>query len=60
MSEAVIRAENLGRDFKTVRALDGLDLEVRASRPSSSSPSSSPSPTRSSCSSRMRVSGGTD
>ncbi|MGE5742045.1 MAG: ABC transporter ATP-binding protein [Candidatus Aminicenantes bacterium RBG_16_66_30] len=30
MSETVIRTENLGRDFKTVRALAGLDLEVPA------------------------------
>ena len=30
MGETVIRAENLGRDFKTVRALDALDLEVPA------------------------------
>jgi len=30
MSEIVIRTENLGRDFKTVRAVDGLDLEVPA------------------------------
>ncbi len=30
MSETVIRTLNLGRDFKTVRALDGLDLEVPA------------------------------
>ena len=28
MSDSVIRTENLGRDFKTVTALDGLDLEV--------------------------------
>ena len=30
MSDPVIRTENLGRDFKTVTALDGLDLEVPA------------------------------
>jgi len=28
MSDSVIRTENLGRDFKAVTALDGLDLEV--------------------------------
>ena len=30
MSETVIRTAKLGRDFKTVTALDGLDLEVPA------------------------------
>jgi ABC-2 type transport system ATP-binding protein len=30
MSETIIRTANLGRDFKTVRALDSLDLEVPA------------------------------
>lgn len=30
MSGTIIRTENLGRDFKTVTALDGLSLEVRA------------------------------
>jgi ABC-2 type transport system ATP-binding protein len=29
-TDTVIRAERLGRDFKSVRALDGLDLEVPA------------------------------
>ena len=30
MTEIVIRFENLTRDFKTVRAVDGLSLEVPA------------------------------
>jgi len=31
MTEAAIRIENLTRDFETVRALDGLSLEVASS-----------------------------
>ena len=33
MSDVVIRTEGLTRDFKTVRAVDNLSIEVRQYRP---------------------------